>query len=134
MDILPELAEQFEEPFADSSALVTYLVSRLAKQYVKVILNGDGGDENFTGYSHHLKLQRDYLLSPLAKYFPVGKYLKVFTLVYWKNIWNIKLILILRIQKMFTETPTKTPKRQISETKYCPPILNIICRMIYLSK
>ena len=76
VDILPELAEQFEEPFADSSALVTYLVSRLAKQYVKVILNGDGGDENFTGYSHHLKLQRDYLLSPLAKYFPVGKYLK----------------------------------------------------------
>ncbi|MDP1743767.1 MAG: asparagine synthase (glutamine-hydrolyzing) [Candidatus Amesbacteria bacterium] len=76
VDILPELAEQFEEPFADSSALVTYLVSRLAKQYVTVILNGDGGDENFSGYSHHLKLWRDYLLSPLAKYFPVGKYLK----------------------------------------------------------
>ena len=76
VDILPELAEQFEEPFGDSSAVVTYLVSRLARQYVTVILNGDGGDENFTGYSHHLKLQRDYLLSPLAKYFPMGRYLK----------------------------------------------------------
>ncbi|KKU03541.1 MAG: Asparagine synthetase [Candidatus Amesbacteria bacterium GW2011_GWA1_46_35] len=76
VDILPELAGQFEEPFADNSALVTYLVSKLARQYVTVILNGDGGDENFTGYAHHLKLQRDYLLSPLAKYFPVGRYLK----------------------------------------------------------
>lgn len=62
VDILPQLAASYEEPFADSSAVVTYLVSKLASQKVKVILNGDGGDENFAGYLRHVKLARDYWL------------------------------------------------------------------------
>jgi len=48
--LLPELVRSFEEPFADPSALPTYLISRLSRQHVTVALNGDGGDENFAGY------------------------------------------------------------------------------------
>jgi len=49
-EVLTRLAEVFDEPLADSSALPTYLVAELAAQHVKVALSGEGGDELFAGY------------------------------------------------------------------------------------
>ncbi|HEU5239389.1 MAG TPA: asparagine synthase (glutamine-hydrolyzing) [Pyrinomonadaceae bacterium] len=53
MEILPTLIEHYGEPFADSSAIPSYYVSRETRRYVTVALNGDGGDECFAGYERY---------------------------------------------------------------------------------
>jgi asparagine synthase (glutamine-hydrolysing) len=53
-DILPRLVWHYDEPFGDASAVPSYAISALTRQYVTVVLNGDGGDENFAGYDRYI--------------------------------------------------------------------------------
>jgi asparagine synthase (glutamine-hydrolysing) len=55
IEILPKLVGYYNEPFADSSAIPTYYVANMTKDFVKVVLTGDAGDENFAGYPRYLR-------------------------------------------------------------------------------
>ncbi len=68
VEILPKLVRHYEEPYADSSALPTYYLAQMTRKYVTVALNGDGGDENFAGYTRYsiqkFSLWYEYLAKP----------------------------------------------------------------------
>jgi asparagine synthase (glutamine-hydrolysing) len=85
VELAGKLVRHFDEPFGDSSAIPTFLVSEFASRHVKVALTGDGGDELFGGYESFLQVQRlrraDYvpsgvraLLSRVADLLPYSAY------------------------------------------------------------
>jgi len=78
-EVLVQLPSIYDEPFADSSAIPTYIVSKFAREHVKVVLSGDGGDELFSGYATYPHLMRamPLLLIPDALRSPAGRLLRM---------------------------------------------------------
>ena len=68
VSIVEDLAWYLDEPFGDTSAIPTYMVSKLAAEHVKVVLTGDGGDELFAGYDKYVveRREREYDRVPAA--------------------------------------------------------------------
>ena len=87
LQVTQTLSRQFDEPFADYSAIPTYCISRAAIRHAKVALSGDGGDENFAGYRRHRWAMAEHrvrrwlpgwlrhgLLGPLGQSWPDGNF------------------------------------------------------------
>ncbi len=67
--VIPKLGRMFGEPFADSSQIPTYLVSKMTKEHVTVSLSGDGGDELFCGYNSYASIHRIWNKMKSVPYF-----------------------------------------------------------------
>jgi len=88
IEILPKLVWNYNEPFADSSAIPTYYVASMTKDYVKVVLTGDAGDENFAGYGRYLRSKWVALFTKIpekVRKYLMPAFLRIFSYFHWKE-------------------------------------------------
>lgn len=92
LNIVPQLPEIYDEPFADSSQIPTYLVSRLARRSVTVTLSGDGGDELFGGYNRYFwaaRLWRTLRVVPLPIRAGLGGLVRCVAPGTWNKLFDL---------------------------------------------
>lgn len=92
LGVIPDIWKHYDEPFADSSQIPTYLVSKLAAEHVTVSLSGDGGDELFLGYNRYSQAEKLWQLlgrmpAPLRKTF--GYLLHKSPPRFWDAVWGV---------------------------------------------
>ena len=90
--VIPELPAIYDEPFADSSQIPTFLVSRMTREHVTVALSGDGGDELFAGYNRYLQgaaIARTMSLAPQAVRQMLARALVTLTPASWDQIFSL---------------------------------------------
>ena len=88
IEILPKLVWHYNEPFADSSAIPTYYVASLTKDFVKVVLTGDAGDENFAGYPRYLRSKWVALFTKIPEKVRkdlMPEFLRIFSSLHWRE-------------------------------------------------
>lgn len=90
MEVIPYLPEMYDEPFAGSSNIPTFLLSKLARQDVTVSLSGDGGDELFCGYSRYLYTRKIHNLAQRLPFFLrhfFARLLSIIPISYWNHVF-----------------------------------------------
>lgn len=91
VDVIPDLPFLYDEPFADSSQIPTFLVAQLAKQHVTVSLSGDGGDELFCGYSRYFlakDLWKKINIFPLKIRYFISTCIQSVPIQYWNYLFK----------------------------------------------
>jgi len=89
MAVIPRLPTLYDEPFADSSQIPTFLISSLARRHVTVSLSGDGGDELLAGYNRYLltsKLSAGLLRSPMPVRTLISRGLQALAPITWDRV------------------------------------------------
>ncbi|MBF0361103.1 MAG: asparagine synthase (glutamine-hydrolyzing) [Oligoflexia bacterium] len=104
LKLLPEIAWHFEQPYADSSALPTYYLSKKTSEHVKVVLSGDGGDESFVGYERYLA----HTLS--EKYDHLPNVIKILVKKLGEQCWSLEpKTFLFRLKRIIKYLSTKGP-------------------------
>ena len=108
MQVISQLPEIYDEPFADSSQIPTFLVCQMARNHVKVALSGDGGDELFAGYNRHRIIARSWkALSSIP--LPVRRILAQLINAISPSQWN-QIGLALSLDKRWSDLGLKMQK------------------------
>lgn len=109
LDIIDKLVYQYEEPYSDPSALPTYILAQKTSKYIKVVLNGDGGDENYAGYDKYNR----HLFSIFLKWFPFNKLLSK---IFFKLSERTKSLFFYKLYLFFKNLKESYYKKHINFT------------------